>query len=158
MSTILFCKKCLKTDNITNFINKTLCISCFESSSTTKKKCKECKVNKQMLDFYKNASFKDGRFNTCIECVNLKNRKGNIKSIIPDSNFYDDFIKEKIIKTSNEEDKIIATDLFKEYKKFLKLKNYKCNIFQETFKNDMMTSEFLGEQLGNCWKEYKIIK
>ena len=157
MEEVLFCKKCHTVDKIFNFINNNLCIKCFETSSNDKKICKDCKVKKKLCEFYKNITFKDARSNSCTECANSKYKKINIKIKIEDDNFYDEFIKNRIEKTENLDDKLIATDLFKEYKKYLKLKHYRSDILPQFFKKTMLNENYLGEQIGNCWRGYKLL-
>lgn len=156
METIFLCIKCSKKSDFSNFINNKICIECFETSSLDYKICKDCKCNKQLKDYYKNSISKDGRFNSCCECVKLKKRNGKEKTITPDNNCCEDFFKYSIIKTGDLNDKIVITKLYKEYKKYLCIKNYKCNIIQQIFKNIMLNPKFLGEQFNNCWRGFKI--
>ena len=139
----------------TKFVNNNLCIECFESSNTNIKKCKDCKIKKCMNEFYKNKRFKTGRCNSCIQCTISKNKKENKYTLTTDT-FYDEFLKSKIEKTTDINDKITATTLFTEYKHFMKIKYFKFNILLQEFKIIMMKDEYLGEQISNAWNFYKI--
>lgn len=154
MANILLCKKCLKINDVSFFVNNNLCITCFESPNMNTKICKECKITKCMDKFYKNKTIKDGKSNTCIECVG--NNYPKTKTFKTDDTLYSEFLKTEVETTNNSENKLTVTQLFREYRKFLKLKNYKSYTIQQEFKTIMLKPEYLGEQTRNYWRTYKL--
>lgn len=165
MTTVVNCEKCLKDYTSINKISiRRICDECFENNLKTMKICKECKIEKPMTEYYKNLQFKDGKFNICVECFNLK-RKLKIKKEIKketekktnENNYCKEFFLCKIIKTKDQLDKITATNLYIKYKKYLSENNYKCFINQQTFKNIMSEKEYLSLQYGSSWVGVKIL-
>ena len=90
-----YCNKCLKICDYNIFVNNNLCTECFEVSDF-KKKCKDCNIEKHLKEFYKNLICKDGRFNSCRDCIKNKKRKGNVK-ILVGNNFCDEFFSKNLL-------------------------------------------------------------
>ena len=47
--------------------------------SLVMKRCSTCKIEKDLLSFYKNKCFKDGHQNECIDCAKIRNSKRKSK-------------------------------------------------------------------------------
>ena len=158
MENISLCKLCKKVDNSDKFLNNNLCKDCFEDPKDAKKVCLECGIEKLLKLFYKNKSAKDGRKKICIDC-NISKYSIKKQELITeiDNNYCKEFFKEKIIKTENKDDKIILTNLYKNYKDFIRTKGLKCEILPKNFKIIMEDDKFLGIKYGNSWKGFKII-
>ena len=114
------------------------------------KVCKKCLIEKEINKFYNNLTYKNGKSNTCVDCVKLKNKK-----IASDNNLCEEFFNSKIIKTNDYNDKLTVTNLYINYKKYVSDNKYKCIIGQKTFKSIMLKENYLGEQKGSTWIGFK---
>ena len=153
------CNYCNETKKMYKFYSDGVCKKCLaekkDEIKIKEKYCTKCKIIKSIDNFYKNSIYMDNYFNICIDCTKeSKNKKTyNLTEFTDD--IYSQFINEYIIKTSNKNDYITATTLYKIFKKFCNGK-FKYIYTQIKFCEDISDEKHLGTYTNKKWVGYKI--
>jgi len=117
---------------------------------STHKICKCCKIEKNVIDFTKSISSKDGYLNTCKSCSNIKNKEHRIRN----KETYNEYSKKYKLKNRSQLNKSNR----KYYKKRKNNPSYKllCNLrsrLRYALKSQRATKNIQTLELLGCTKE-----